>query len=94
MKKMVSKKKISKWTINYVEKIAYFCSKLLLFLQTMAENTAHTKELPQWLNVAIYLVLILLVVAFGDLFTVIIGIIGITVAFVAYFNSVSPEEHH
>jgi len=80
--------------VNYVWKFAYFCPKLLLFLQTMAENNSHTAELPQWLNILIYLALILIVVAFGDLFTVILGIIGITIAFVAYFNSRPSEDAH
>lgn len=60
----------------------------------MAENHTPTTELPQWLNVFIYLVLIAIVAVFGDLFTMILGIIGVTIAFVAYFNSVKSEDDH
>ena len=60
----------------------------------MAQNHTQSAELPQWLNILIYLVLIAIVAIFGDLFTMILGIIGVTIAFVAYFNGVRSEEDH
>lgn len=60
----------------------------------MAENHTKTTELPQWLNIIVYLVLIVILAVFGDLFTLIVGALGVTIAFVAYFNGVSSEEAH
>lgn len=72
----------------------YFCPKLLLFIRKMAENHTKTAELPQWLNIFVYIVLIVILAVFGDLFTLVLGAIGVTIAFVAYFNSARPEEDH
>ncbi len=60
----------------------------------MAENHTKTAELPQWLNILVYVVLITILAVCGDLFTLIIGALGVTIAFVAYFNSVKSEEEH
>ncbi len=61
----------------------------------MAENNTQTAELPQWLNIVIYLALITILAVFGDLFVLIVGTLGVTIAFVAYFNSVKSEgDHH
>jgi membrane protein YqaA with SNARE-associated domain len=60
----------------------------------MAQNNTHTAELPQWLNVIIYLALIAVLAVFGDLFTMIVGILGVTIAFVAYFNGAKSDDAH
>lgn len=60
----------------------------------MAENHTQSAELPQWLNVVIYLALIAILAVFGDLFTLIVGALGVTIAFVAYFNSAKSEDSH
>lgn len=59
--------------------------------------TAHSAELPIWLNVGIYILLLLILVVFGDLFVFIVGFLAVTISFVAYFNAKSSghhEEHH
>jgi len=60
----------------------------------MAENHKKTPELPQWLNIIVYIALIAILAVCGDLFTLIVGALGVTIAFVAYFNGVSSEEAH
>ncbi|GAA4436626.1 hypothetical protein GCM10023091_14710 [Ravibacter arvi] len=60
----------------------------------MAENNTQKAELPQWLNVAVLLILVTILAVFGDLFTMIVGILGVIITFVAYFNGVKTEEGH
>ncbi len=60
----------------------------------MAQNHSQSAELPQWLNILIYILLVAILGVVGDLFTFVLGTIGLSIVFVAYFNSKKSEEGH
>ncbi len=60
-------------------------------------ENAHTdsKEFSNGYYIAIFLILLLILAIFGDLFVFILGLIGVSVAFASYFSSkYSAEDHH
>jgi len=59
------------------------------------ENT-HTDshELSNGFYIASFLILLLILGLFGDLFVFILGVIGVSVAYAAYFTSKSAAEDH
>ncbi len=60
-------------------------------------STARPAELPIWVNVGIYILLLAVLAVFGDLFVFIVGFLAVTISFVAYFNARSSahhDEHH
>lgn len=59
------------------------------------ENThSDSNELTSGHYIAIYLVLLLILAIFGDLFVFILGVIGVSVAFAAYFSGKSSADGH
>lgn len=60
------------------------------------ENThAKSDELSTGYYISIFLVLLLILAIFGDLFVFIVGTIGVVIAFAAYFTSkAAAEDHH
>jgi membrane protein YqaA with SNARE-associated domain len=56
-------------------------------------STARPAELPIWVNIGIYILLLAVLAVFGDLFVFIVGFLTVTISFVAYFNARSSEHH-
>ena len=56
--------------------------------------TADSNELSTGFYVAVFLVLLLLLAVFGDLFVFILGLLGATAAFAGYFTEKAEEEEH
>jgi len=44
-------------------------------------------------SIAIFLLLVIILVAFGDLFTLILGLIGLVVTFAAFYKDNSAHDH-
>jgi hypothetical protein len=57
-------------------------------------HTTESKELSTGFYIAIYLLLLLILAIFGDLLVFIVGTIGVSVAFAAYFSSKSSADDH
>ena len=59
------------------------------------ENT-HTEshELSNGFYIASFLILLLILAIFGDLFVFILGPIGLVIAYAAYFSSLPDDDHH
>lgn len=57
-------------------------------------HTTESKELSNGFYIATYLLLLLILAIFGDLLVFIVGTIGVTVAFAAYFSGKSSSDDH
>jgi hypothetical protein len=61
----------------------------------MEHTPTKSDEFSNGFYIAVFLVLLLILAVFGDLFVFIVGTIGLIVAFAAYFTSkAAAEEHH
>jgi hypothetical protein len=55
------------------------------------ENTTHSEELHWGWLLAFFLLLVVLLFAFGDVLTAIIGILVMSITFASYHNSLHSE---
>jgi len=63
----------------------------------MSTSSNNNVSIPSWVNVVIYLLLLLILVVFGDTLIAIVGFIGVTALFVGHFNRFgdkSEDSHH
>lgn len=58
----------------------------------MTTQSTESNELPSWFSILVFLVLVAILIVFGDLFVKIVGIIGVVIAFAA--NYVDKDGHH
>lgn len=59
-------------------------------------GTSHTEStsLPSFAYIATFLILFVILAVFGDLFTFILGTIGLVVTFAAFYKDHSHDDHH
>jgi hypothetical protein len=59
-------------------------------------ETSHTESvsLPTFAYIAAFLILFIILAVFGDLFTFILGTIGLIVTFAAFYKDKSHDDHH
>lgn len=58
----------------------------------MTTQSTESNELPSWFSILVFLILVAILIVFGDLFVKIVGIIGVVIAFAA--NYVDKDGHH
>lgn len=57
--------------------------------------TAHTNdsaEVPTWFSILVAIILLAILIVFGDMFVFILGFLGISIAFAA--NYIDTDAHH
>lgn len=59
-------------------------------------ETSHTESasLPTFAYIAAFIVLFIILAVLGDLFTFILGTIGLVVTFAAFYKDNSHDDHH
>ncbi|TLV00964.1 hypothetical protein [Dyadobacter luticola] len=59
-------------------------------------ETTHTESagVPTFAYIAAFLVLFIILAVFGDLFTFIVGTIGLIITFAAFYKDNSHDDHH
>ncbi|SDF04097.1 hypothetical protein SAMN04487996_108264 [Dyadobacter soli] len=59
-------------------------------------ETSHTEShsLPTFAYVAAFIILFIILAVVGDLFTFILGTIGLVVTFAAFYKDNSHDDHH
>jgi hypothetical protein len=59
-------------------------------------ETSHTEStsLPSGVYIAAFIILFIILAVFGDLFTFILGTVGLVVTFAAFYTDKSHDESH
>ena len=59
-------------------------------------ETPHTEstELSSFAYIAVFVILFIILAVFGDLFTFILGTVGLVVTFAAFYRDNSHGDHH
>lgn len=58
----------------------------------MTAHTNESTEVPTWFSILVAILLLVILVVFGDLFVLILGALGVVIAFAA--NYVDKDGHH
>ncbi|GAB3166877.1 hypothetical protein [Telluribacter humicola] len=58
---------------------------------TVTDTKNASPDLPNWANISIYILLLIILAVFGDLLVFIVGFLGITIAFASYYSGRTSE---